>query len=445
MKFSFANFFAGWFPGVQKNPRIDTSLRGRTIILVNPGSIQKKFIWERLKELGVVVVALNDKKIDSATPYIDHWVLANTTDFSACKNAIKIFLKKHPEISPEGVLTFWDECVLLVAYLAEAFAWPGIPFKVAAKIKNKYLFREFCEKHDLPAPRFKKIKSTKSIVAASKKLQYPMVIKPVFGASSAFVIRVENETELKTASQSIDTYLADYDMAKEWVNWELFLEEYIGGDEVDIDILWQNNDLKYFSIIDNNATHEPFFVETGGHVPSRLPMNKQKALIAMATKTLKTFGVKNGCFHFEAKIDTRGPMPIEINMRMGGAAVFPFSKFTWGVDLVESAVKIALGEPLTISKPAKPLNYLVAKKILPSSSGLVTNFSIDPALEKQAYFVKLSLEKKVGDTFLTPPEGYDNCLGWLAVKGATESEADANLERGFSYITYKLKKLKKSK
>lgn len=442
MKFSFTEIFSNLFSNSELSSKNSERLRGRTIVLVNPGSIQKKFIWERLRELGVVIIALNDKKIKIAEPYIDHWVLSDTTDFAACKQALKKFLSKHPELTPEGVLTFWDECVLLVAYLAKAFNWPGIPPKVAAQIKNKYLFRAFCEKNRLPAPRFKKIKSIKAILNASKSLQYPLVIKPVFGASSAFVIRVENETELVAASHSIERYLDDYDMAKEWVNWELFLEEYIGGDEVDIDILWQNNELKYFTIIDNNATKEPFFVETGGHVPSRLPDYKQSALIKMAVNTLKTFGVQNGCFHFEAKINDRGAVPIEINMRMGGAAVYVFSKFTWGVDLVENAVCLALGEPIDIKKPRKPLQYLVARKILPTYSGVVTKFKVDPDLQNQPYFVKLSLEKKVGDTFLTPPEGYDNCLGWVAVKGRSRSEADRNIENAFTYIKFQVKKLK---
>ena len=138
MKFSFTKFFCDWFPSIGKNSFTPTSLRGRTIILVNPGSIQKKFIWERLKELGLVVIALNDKKIKIAEPYIDHWILADITDFPACKKAVTVFLNKHSDITPEGVLTFWDECVLLVAYLAESFKWPGIPCEVKEKIKNKY-------------------------------------------------------------------------------------------------------------------------------------------------------------------------------------------------------------------------------------------------------------------------------------------------------------------
>ena len=60
-------------------------------------------------------------------------------------------------------------------------------------------------------------------------------------------------------------------------------------------------------------------------------------LVAMAEEMLERFGVEDGCIHFEAKYSSRGPVPIEINQRMGGDEVYDFIRIAWGVDLVENA------------------------------------------------------------------------------------------------------------
>src|SRR5437763_1763241 len=68
-------------------------------------------------------------------------------------------------------------------------------------------------------------------------LPFPLVIKPAYGSSSAYVVKVENKEELndtysyikKNMSANIESALSD--------GLDILVEEYIDGDEVDIDIL----------------------------------------------------------------------------------------------------------------------------------------------------------------------------------------------------------------
>ncbi len=416
------------------------ALAQRAILLVNPGSFRKKFILERMKELGLVVVCLHTEKTELAMPYVDYWITADLSNYAQCADQVKAFTAAHPDVRIGGVITFWDECTLLVAHLAEAFHFVGIPFSVAEKIKNKYTFRDFCLAHQLSAPRHQLLRSSDADVAIDPAIRFPCVLKPVYGASSAFVVKVNTEEEMRQSLAAIKAKLHTYELAPEWLSWDILLEEYIDGDEVDVDVLLQDGVMKFFSITDNNKTNEPYFVETGEGAPSSLPQTEQDELMHMVTEAFRVFGVANGCFHFEAKMSSRGPVPIEINMRMGGGDVYLFSLSAWGVDLIENAVKVALGIPLGIQKPEKPLMYLASQQFLPDHSGVLTKLQIDEAIKSKPYFVELYFQKKVGDTFLAPPDGYDSCLGWVTVQGKDAAEARKHVEEAMKYVTYTLEK-----
>lgn len=278
--------------------------------------------------------------------------------------------------------------------------------------------------------------SAADVARVGRELSYPLVIKPAFGASSAYVMKVATEVELhdayayikKNLSLSVESALHD--------GADIFVEEYIDGDEVDIDMLVQNGKLKFFSLSDNFQTREPFFVEAGQAIPSSLPEDGQQALIDMAEQTLELLGVQNGCIHFEAKLTSHGPVPIEVNLRMGGDEVHSFVHAAWGVDLIAYAAKIALGIHVEkIKKPEEPMAYLAGSYFLPEYSGIVFKLRIDDTMKKQSWVRELHVFKDIGDPVLVPPEGYD-FLGWVVVSGTNALDASDNLRAALRYVTF---------
>ena len=316
-----------------KNGSSDSGLRGKTILLINTGSIKKRLILQQLKKLGLVVIVLHKEK-NWAQPYIDYWIFADTTNHKESLQAVRDFLKQNPDITIDGALTFWEDDVLLTSRITDAFNLIGIPFSVAQHARNKFLFREFCEHHSIRSPQHKLIKSIEDCKYVSEQFTFPLVIKPVYGASSAYVVKVNTDEELlstyeyikKNISLEIESALAN--------GLDILAEEYIDGEEVDIDILLQNGKIKFYSITDNFQTREPFFVETGDAIPSGLPAQDQDHLIELAEEVLEKLGVQNGCIHFEAKSTRRGAVPIEVNLRMGGDQVYSYVKGAWNLSLI---------------------------------------------------------------------------------------------------------------
>jgi D-alanine--D-alanine ligase len=400
---------------------------GRTILVVNTGTLKKKFILQKLNRLGLTIVILN-KEINWAQPYADHWILADTGNHKESLLAVEKFIADHPEIKLEGALTFWEDDVLLTSKIIDKFKFIGIPLNVSAKIRNKFALRDFFKNNNLPSIGYKLIKSRADLENITDTLHFPLVLKPVYGSSSAFVLKAEDMNELldnydyilQSLSLEIESSLAD--------GKELLVEEYIDGEEVDIDILVQNGRIKFLAVSDNTKTKEPFFIETDRFTPSNLPDKEQEDLIALVDETLERMGVANGCLHFEAKSTSKGPVTIEINLRMGGDETYFSLKEAWRVDLIEGAVKIALGMYMPkVKMLEEPYKYLIARTLNVDRSGILVKLDVDEeALKTKKFLEEFEIFKKVGEAVYVPPEGYEY-LGWLMVSGDNFLDAQDNL------------------
>lgn len=417
----------------------NNTLWGRTILLVNTGSLKKKFILQKLKKMGLTLVVLNKEK-NWAQPYVDHWILSDISDHSESISNLKSFINNNPNVKINGVLTFWEDDVLLTSKIVDRFKFVGIPFNVAKKARNKYLFREFCQENGISAPRYKLIRSMEDINYVCENFNFPLVIKPTYGSGSVYVVKVENKSELietfnyikNNISINTESALAD--------GLDILVEEYIDGDEVDIDILLQNGKIKFFSISDNfDKLKQSFFIDNGQAIPSSLPEKKQKELIELAEVTLEKMGVQNGCIHFESKSTKNGPVPIEVNLRMGGDYVYSYIKETWDIDLIEYAIKIAVGQYIKIEK-REPHKYIIGWDLHPDDSGILVESGVNDELKRKNYFKEIHFYKQIGDPVLVPPEGYDYLIGWLTVSGENLLDAQDNLRDALDHINYRVVK-----
>lgn len=413
-------------------------LAGKNILVVNTGSFKKKFILKKLKDLGLRVIVLHDEK-NWANNYVDEWIITDTGNHMKALADLDSFLNYHPHIKIDGAVTFGEEEVLLTSKIVDKLNLIGSDFKVVKKVRNKLKFREFCAENEIPTPKYTAIKSLPEVKKIIKKFTYPLVVKPVYGFGSAFVIKVEDEDDLENAFDFIKKSLS---VSSEFSSHErdIMVEEYIDGAEVSVDILLQNGKIKFYSISDNFKDQEPFFVNSGQVIPSNLPEEDVEQVINMVEKVLEKIGVQNGCIQFEAKITDKGAVPIEINLCMGADETYFFVKSAWKVDLVEYSAKIVLGTYFEkIEKPDSPFNYLVSSDFLSDSSGLLVKFNIDDEMKEKKHLEELHIFKKVGDPILVPPEGFD-CLGWIAANGLNYSNAKDNLDDLLEQVDFEVAK-----
>jgi len=180
---------------------------------------------------------------------------------------------------------------------------------------------------------------------------------------------------------------------------------------------------RYAAVTDNGPTLEPYFKETWAASPSLLPKDQQRALKELAVASVKALGFACGVFHVECKYTSTGPQLIEVNARMGGGPVRECNFLTWGVDLVEEALFIALGIPSRPSVPKKP-NHPIAYCFLNAKrSGTVK--SIQPLLDlaSKEGVVSTNPFVCVGEKVVGPSDGLPTWLCQLVVTKPTAQEA----------------------
>src|SRR3990167_11394854 len=85
-----------------------SDLEGKTILIVDTGPIKKRFIFQKLKKMGLRVIVVNKEK-NWATPYVDHWIISDTTDHRETIANIETFIKENPQDKISGALTFWED------------------------------------------------------------------------------------------------------------------------------------------------------------------------------------------------------------------------------------------------------------------------------------------------------------------------------------------------
>lgn len=407
----------------------------KSVLLINTGSTKKRFILQRLAQLKNLKLIVANSEKNWAEHYVDDWILTDTNNHLKALKDIKNYAREH---QIDGVLTFWEDDVLLTSKVADSLGLIGIPYQISAGVRNKAEFRAFCTQNGLPAPKNMLISAETDFDLIKEKLKFPVVIKPVYGASSAFVIKADDFEEFKDIYQYIKIHVSQEVESALHEGTQLLVEEYIDGDEVDIDMLLQNGKVKFWSVCDNYQTQEPFFMETNQAVPSQLPENDQEELVNMAESALEKLGIMNGCIHFEAKYSSHGPVPIEVNLRMGGDEVYSFIKEAWGVDFIEYAVKIALGEYFPMmKKPEEPKKYMVSKSFIPPTSGIISSLILPKTFGRNAKVDEFHFYKKVGDPIYAPPLGYD-FMGWMSAYGDNPLDAEDNLEAAYKEIEFEI-------
>lgn len=406
----------------------------KKLLVVNTGDTLKKFIFRRLKELPVEIVVLNAEK-NWADFCASDWIIADTNDHTMALRAVEKYNREH---QIDGVITFWEDDVLLTSKIATMLGVVGTPYDVAKIARDKLAFRQFCESENLQVPKFVKFTDLTSLERAKETLHFPVVIKPTFGTSSAFVTKVEQPEQLNETLKYIQSAMSAKVESALHEGLTIMVEEYIDGDEVDIDILLQNGKVKFWSITDNHASSEPFFIETGDTFPSLLSEDAQNELVEMAEVILEKIGIQNGCIHFEAKYSAQGPMPIEVNLRLGGGYYYSFIKKAWGVDLIESSVKIALGEYIPkVVKPENPKKYFAADCFIQKEAGIISSLNHPKNFAPQDKVHDFVFFKEVGDTVLTPPLSF-GYLGWICAYGDNPHDAQENLLKAKEKVSYEI-------
>lgn len=433
------------------------SLKDKVLVIVRTSSPARTPVFEQLWQLGVKIICCHPFYNRIFSHYTAAWINVETDDVDGMYEQILDTLQKPPfnreDGIPDGVMTLDDYAVFPCARLAEKFKKRPLPLSCddLRVTMSKELFREHCYKHNIGAPLSTTV--TRGQIASQRvkehkiPMDYPIVMKCTSGAGKLQTKLCRTAEELdehaKVTWDYIDTKLAPETkklILAHGEDMKLLLEEFIGGQEVDIDCVVHNGEIVFCPVSDNFATAPPFFAEQGGLIPSALPTDAQLSLVGLLKDWVDSYGKKvNGVLHFEAKYDASRPRKsyvIEVNCRLGGAESFMMVRSAYNVELGEVMARLAFGmnpfrtgrypriDPVTKILPVHN-QYCASINILPPKGGGVLT-EVRLPREGQKGLVKCQCIN-MGTRVYGPPRDFA-CVVWLVAAGETPEEATTNMK-----------------
>ncbi|EKG07497.1 hypothetical protein TCSYLVIO_001372 [Trypanosoma cruzi] len=441
-------------------------MEGKVVVLLRTSSVARAPIYKHLRETGVIFVVVHPVRPADAFDGVFHYHLQHdTNDVDTLEPILRRFLTQH-ELLPDAIISFDEYGIYPAAVLSQRMGYRPIPLP-PEKLRRtcvKSFLREDCAREGIASPKVgvltrPQTASVELVVHIQETLKaagvtFPLVLKPSPGAGSILAKLCYGLEDVRDHALLMwDAFASHSDMkhlttvlnpAEGMERVEILFEEYIGGQEVDLDCCVENGNVVFCSISDNFEVRPPYFLEEGGLCPTALPMYEQRELMRLLDKFVVLHGKDlHGVLHFEAKYDfeRRQAYVIEVNCRLGSAETNSMLRTCYrGLQLGESLVRCALGlsvrEQLFLLYPEKleevGSNENEAKDALFPPSCYCASVNIYPFHEGSLVRLEVPVSGKglvdygvaaVPGALVAPPPNSFTFLAWMVAQGTTAEEA----------------------
>ena len=375
-------------------------------------------------DLGAHVITADYLPDNIAHKYSDEYVNVSIID----KEAV---LKVAQEKKIDGIMSFGvDPGVVTAAYVAEKLGLPTPPLESVEILQNKDKFRDFLERNGFNCP-FHKSYSLKD-EALQDKYDFPVIVKPVDSAGSKGCVRVD---ELKDLPRAIDAALAE-SHAKRFII-ERFLEKV--GYSTDSDCFSVNDELVFCSFncqfFDREASNP--YAPAGFFWPSTIEEDQQRYLRSELQRLIRLLHLGTSVYNVEARVAADGKAYImEVSPRGGGNRLSEMLKLATGQDLIENAVRFALG--YNLAPMAEPSYRGIWAEVVVHSNRVGRFVSADVVDSKVAQqIVQRDMWVNPGDQ-ISSFTGANQTIGTLVLKFEDENSAEMALSSVHSWLNVKV-------
>ncbi|GAB3626175.1 ATP-grasp domain-containing protein [Pandoraea terrae] len=258
----------------------------------------------------------------------------------------------HDETPIDGILGLLDYAIGPAAYAAEVL---GIPFTSRAGIanaRNKARCRACLDAAGAPSARYAHVFDEGSALAAADAIGYPVVLKPVSGASSLLAAIVSTPAEFSRAWQeAAEKFLSLPQSIQSVLSAGFLVEEKLLGPMVSVEIGVRDGERSVFMVSSRRRSRTIETEELGISMPASLSPDEWDACVSYASRVLDALGLDFGVFHLELIITAQGPRLVEVNPRlMGGSMPDLYANLT-GVNIFETLLSFYLREPFSVPDP----------------------------------------------------------------------------------------------
>lgn len=374
-------------------------------------------------QLGIYVITCDYLPDNVAHRYSDEYHNVSIIE----KDSILALAQK---LQINGIMSFaCDPGVVTAAYVAEKLNLPYAgSYEAVSVLQDKSLFRKFLGENGFNVPIVKCYSDDKDAVADFKLFHWPVIVKPVDSAGSKGVTKVESPEDLKEAAK----YALSYSHSHKYI-----VEEYIEklGDSSDCECFSIDGEMVYISFsnqkFDVNATNP--YTPAGFTWPPKMHGSKQDELAKELQRLCTLLHLKTSLYNVEARIGIDGKAYImEVSPRGGGNRLAEMMKYVSGIDLIEYAVKAAIGETVGTLKMPEYKGFWYEHILHAPCKGIYKGLFIDESIQKNNV-IEIDVWIQPGDA-VNDFTGANETIGTVIMKFLTEKEMEEKISDIGNYI-----------
>lgn len=364
-------------------------------------------------KLGYYVITCDYLPNNIAHKYSDEYCNVSIID----KEAV---LKVAQEKQIDGIMSFAvDPGVVTAAYVAEQM---GLPFQGSYKsvsiLQDKSKFRQFLSDNNFNVPNAKGYNNLDAALADVNYFNWPVIVKPVDSAGSKGVSRVDSPEYL---AQAIEYALSESH------NGNFIIEDFLekDGNTSDSDCFTVEGKLKFCSFSDQrfdvNASNP--YTPSAYSWPSTLPQWAQNELKDELQRLMDLLEMRTGIYNIETRLCKNGkPYIMEVSPRGGGNRLSEMLNYSTYTNIIEFAVKAAMGEEIVELSTPNYHDYLAEIILHSDKKGIFNSIKISECQKDN--IVETDLWVKKGD-LVESFDGANHAIGTIVVKFNTSEELDS--------------------
>jgi biotin carboxylase len=302
----------------------------KTVLFVGAGRHQRRAI-ARARELSLRTVAVDR---NPEAPGLVEADVGNVLDFRDVPAVVELGRRERVD----GVLTVSaDRAVPVVAAVADALRLPGIGTHTAHRMTHKVAMRRTLAESGLPQPRFAAARTLHEAQAAAATVGFPAVLKPADSGGQRGVFRVDSIDDLE---RHLHAALAESPTQ------EAIVESYEEGLELNGLVVARGGEAELLTLSDRLRPPGVGFGVGWIHVyPSTLYGDTLAESERAAVQAVRALGLRDGIAFPQLIAEEHGRVSIvEVAARIPGGQMTDLAAHAVGVDLVEIALRQALGE-----------------------------------------------------------------------------------------------------
>ena len=384
-----------------------------SVLFVGAGRHQRRAIAQA-RERGLRVVAV-DRNPDA--PGLALADVPEVVDFADVAG-VEDVARRH---DVDGALTVSaDRAVPVVAAVTERLGLPTIGTGVAHRMTHKIAMRRTLAEEGVPQPPFAAVRSLAEGRAALETVGLPAVLKPVDSGGQRGLFRIETAGDLESHLHSA---------LAESPGREAILEGFVEGTEMNGIVVVRNGDARMVTLSDRLRPDGVGFGVGWIHLyPASIHSDQLGLAERVAERSVAALGLRDGiAFPQLIASPDGGVSVVEVSARIPGGQMADLVRHAVGVDLVELALRFALGEPIPDDVALPRFSQPLAIRFLTASpgplpTGTVTRVGPLDAVLGQRGVVQAETYLTVGET-IRPVRLDGDRRGYVIATAPTSIEA----------------------